>query len=302
MARLVGIGVLLWSVFASLSYSIANLPQPAGALATGHMVDSGEVAMPAANPVRAGTVSTGSVSAGTASSGLAMATGGVEDPPTAAGDFVAVDRPRPTATPGFVPGIYEVGDSPNPRVAAADKDISPNRPLLEENERLDSVLGPNYVATIQGEIIPGLYATEPGTEQCSYQLWRVMKNIRRAWVIGEDYLESGRLLVTIDGIEPDWFTSTMTCARWHEWSPRSDRAAPAANGDYGYGDLATGAWSVPEGCLWEKVVAFRGASLRDVVDSGHGPAPLKIDDAPVGVRVRGCSEPITLGFEPLSFP
>lgn len=205
--------------------------------------------------------------------------------------------PEPTGSPTlsrWLFGAYTVGESDDPREARFDRDLRPRRPLLVDDDRLESDLLPGYLRTIQGEIRPGLYATDFDTAGCSYELWRVMKRTRANRVIGEEYLADGRLLVTINGIEPDWFISTAPCGEWTEWRRRVDPTQPVDNGDYWVGDLAAGTWDVPDNCIWELVVGFRGANLADVLESGHGPDRLTIEDDTLGVRIRGCHHPLTL--------
>lgn len=261
MARLVGIMALFGLLSISVDYSLANEPQATD---------------------------------GPRSSSSRTATG---VSPTEALAFVApAPAPEPTRSAtraNWSFGVYTVGDSTDPKVARFDRDLTARTPLFVEDERLPDD-APTYLRSIQGEITPGLYATELNTEGCSYELWRVMKRTRENRVIGEDYLQSGRMLVSINGIEPDWFTSTAACGEWFEWRPRTDPGAPADNGDYWAGDLARGLWEVPSGCLWEKVAGFRGAALRDVVENGRGPQLLLVDEDTVGLRLRGCEEPITL--------
>lgn len=261
MARLIGIMVLFGLVSISVDYSLANAPQ----------ATDGD------------------------GSSASRTTTGVS--PTEALAFVAPapvpESERSVTVANWSFGVYSVGDSIDPRVARFDRDIKARTPLFEEDERLGDD-APDYLRTIQGEITPGLYATDFETEGCSYELWRVMKRTRENRVIGEDYLASGRMLVSINGIEPDWFSSTAACGEWFEWRPRTDPGAPADNGDYWAGDLARGFWEVPSGCLWEKVAGFRGAALHDVVENGRGPHRLLVDEDTVGLRLRGCKEPVTL--------
>jgi len=143
-------------------------------------------------------------------------------------------------------------------------------------------------------IRPGLYATRFGVENCEYELRRIM-NDNREHVIGHDQIQKGRLLVTINEIEPDSFVATRSCGEWSPWSPLAEPLTMAGNGDYWIGDLALGIWDVPTGCYWEKVVGFRGALLLDVEEAGTGPDPLTIDRFTLGVRVRTCGHsPMTL--------
>ena len=95
-------------------------------------------------------------------------------------------------------------------------------------------------------------------------------------------------MVTINTVEADIFRPLPQCGSWTPWSPLAEPLVTADNGDYGAGDLARGVWAVPEGCLWEKVVAFRGARLVDVVESARGEGELVIDRDLVGLRLRDC--------------
>ena len=205
----------------------------------------------------------------------------------------ATSSPGRSAVTSWTSGTYSIGDDPDPRIADRDRDIEPRENLFEEDERLASISVPDYMRTIHGELEPGLYLASGFTSECHYKLWRVMRKTRTAQVIGEENLSDGRLLVTIDGIEPDWFTASAGCGRWQRWTPRANPTAPIGNGDYGPGDLAPGRWKVPDGCRWEQVVAFRGASLRDVTASGQGPGVVDIDDSGLGLRLRSCQSPAT---------
>jgi hypothetical protein len=144
-----------------------------------------------------------------------------------------------------------------------------------------------------GVLRPGLYVTVERPEVCSYRLYRSDGGTAE-WVIGEDRIRSGRLLVSINAIEPDRFVAHPDCGIWEPWSPPAEPATVAGPGDYWLGDLARGTWSVPPGCVWEKVVGFRGAELADVVDSGTGPTALVVDDATLGVRIRSCRRALSL--------
>ncbi len=159
--------------------------------------------------------------------------------------------------------------------------------------RVEGVPGSEAPVVDRGEIEPGLYATAYDTAGCSYQLTRVMVD-RSVALIGEDSLAAGRMLVNINEIEPDWFTSSPGCGAWYRWTPLRVPLNRAANGDYWVGDLAKGVWQVPAGCRWEKVVSFRGAMLHDVTAYGKAPSPLVVDDETFGLRVRGCTSELTL--------
>ena len=110
----------------------------------------------------------------------------------------------------------------------------------------------------------------------------------RDHVIGHDRIESGRMIVSINEVEPDTFVATKSCGEWSPWSPLVEPLTVAGTGDYWIGDLAQGVWSVPSGCFWEKVVSFRGALLLDVEDTGAGPGELTVDQFTLGLRVRHC--------------
>ncbi|MEL7155553.1 MAG: hypothetical protein AAFN30_03030 [Actinomycetota bacterium] len=212
---------------------------------------------------------------------------------------LAFAAPRPHHFEGldvssWASGVYAVGDSPDPEVAAADRDVRPRGEVMAIDERLNGDVFAGYAGSRQGEIEPGLYSTDFDATDCGYELWHVARRSRTAERIGEEYLAEGRLLVTINGIEPDWFIADHNCGHWYRWQPRPEPTAPAATGDYWFEDLAPGRWLVPEGCLWEQTVAFRGALLRDVVASGQGPDLIEITEEPLGLRLRSCRSPITL--------
>lgn len=194
--------------------------------------------------------------------------------------------------------VYRVADLPDVR----DRDIEPDPPSYptETDLATDFSLAPTE------DIAPGLYTSAFDAEGCSYELRRVDRSGEER-LIGQERLSEGRLLVSINPIEPDVFSSVPQCRSWTPWSPLVAPLVRAGAGDYWIGDLARGTWSVPDGCLWEKVVAFRGARLADVADSGIGPEPLVVDEDTMGVRIRGCERPISLiagepgpgdGFEP----
>ncbi len=148
-------------------------------------------------------------------------------------------------------------------------------------------------------IQPGLYATAFGVEQCEYELRRIMDD-NRDHVIGHDMTHRGRMLVHINEYEPDTFVATESCGEWTPWSPLVEPLASADDGDYWIGDLRQGTWDVPVGCLWEKVISYRGARLEDVESSGVGPTPLQVDRFTLGVRIRHCGDSaITLTNAPL---
>jgi hypothetical protein len=271
MARLIGVGVFLWSLWASMSYAWGVAPQPAEP--DGVTSTATEIGHPLYGEASYGETAV------------------ADTPPT-----TLVFDPTPQSIPAdrvWTFGAYAIGDDPDPDVAARDRDITPREPLFEEDERLDSVTVPSYMHAVQGELEPGLYLANDISGECNYRLWRVMKKTRTAQIIGEENLSQGRLLVTIDGYEPDWFTASAGCGHWQQWAPRPDPTAPVGNGDYAAGDLAPGRWQVPEGCIWEQVVAFRGAALRDVAANGRGPAVVEVDRSGLGLRLRSCHSPAT---------
>ena len=269
MARLVAIGLLLWAVYTTVEFAIANAPTAAEAAI-------GREEAPSPLDAIAETVTEGPTTANLIPRG-----------------------------PSLAFGVYEVAESPDPKVAARDRDYRPRIKLFiekDDDERVDDDdddkndrdgNDEDEVHVVQGQIMPGLYATSFDTEDCSYELWRVMRD-RRSEIISEDYLASGRMLVTINGIEPDWFTSTEPCGEWYAWTPLPESLTEANNGDYWVGDLAHGVWDVPIPCRWEKVTGFRGANIHDVLDGARGPGTLTVDADTYGVRIRGCRHPMTL--------
>jgi hypothetical protein len=146
-----------------------------------------------------------------------------------------------------------------------------------------SLLGLAY----RGPLEPGIYASASDGTDCQYELRRTTRRVGER-VIGHDRLLEGRMLVTLNEVEPDTFVSTPGCGDWTPWSPPETALMNAGDGDYWLGDLAQGIWEVPDGCYWEKVVAFRGVDLADVIDNGTGPEELVVDEGTVGVRVRNC--------------
>lgn len=188
-----------------------------------------------------------------------------------------------TFTAGIRSGIYNVADLPS----SNDRDIKESTRDLDQSYPAETDLIPDFSLTGSGELTPGIYATAFGVQDCSFELRRIMKTKNEA-VIGGDRLDEGRMLVTINEIEPDSFSAVPQCGDWIPWSPLVEPLTKTGDGDYWIGDLKAGTWDVPVGCMWEKVVGFRGAKLWDVQDSGHGPEPLVVDDETVGIRVRGC--------------
>ena len=258
MPRLIGITVLLLSVLASLEYSFANAPQ-ARAEATATLSEE-------ASPVEA----------------LTEASAAAEEA-----------SPRRAAVTTWSPAVYTVGDTDEVRTYRSDRDVEPRGEVISDDVTFEESNIPSSAQRLGGELEPGLYATSFEAERCTYELWQVLRT-RRPAVIAEEYLARGRVLVSINEIEPDWFSSTRGCGEWRRWEPLEQPLTRADNGDYWIGDLAAGAWDVPAGCVWEKVVAFRGAELADVEESGGPGQPLVVDDDTLGVRVRGCRAPLTL--------
>lgn len=230
----------------------------------------------------------------------------IEAAEAAAREKVSADDPPPLTlafVEGYVSGRYTIEYAP------ITPELDPDDPDRTESSRANSNSDENDdtdVDTIMidaGDVVPGtmppgLYATAFGVEDCRYEIRRIISTSRSRTVterlIGEDYLPDGRMLVSFNEIEPDIFTARPTCGDWVPWSPVAEPLTVAADGDYWVGDLARGTWSVPDGCMWEKVVAFRGAELVDVEDSAIGPRPLIVDDETLGVRIRGCGVPMEL--------
>ncbi len=288
MARLIGVGVFLWSIYATMSFAWGLAPQPTDDLSDTSTITTIVTSFAdaeAASAAQAAAIVDELIEANEAAAAVPAELTFAEDPQAGS---ATVTR--------WLSGVYSIGDDPDPRIADRDRDIKPRQPLFVEDERLESLTVPAYMRSIQGQLEPGLYATTGETDECTYQLWRVMRKTRQGQIIGEENLSGGRLLVTIDGIEPDWFTASIGCGQWQRWTPRADPTAPITSGDYGPGDLAHGTWQIPQGCLWEQVVAFRGASLRDVNASGQGPAVVEIDDSGTGLRLRSCQGAAT--FDP----
>jgi hypothetical protein len=268
-ARPVGIVLLVGAALASIGWSLNNLPEPTVTLA---YADTGDPA--------------------------AQAEGLTPPAPLdvlADAGFEARDGQLVPQGPGRAPGIYRVGDSPDRDVR--DRDVKPRVPPYDDDQVfVEGNIAPVEQARPQGEIPPGLYATSFESSGCSYELTQVLKD-REVAVIGEDQITAGRVLVHLNEIEPDWFSSSQGCGLWYNWSPLPVALTQAGNGDYWVGDLARGVWRVPDGCRWEKVVSFRGAALDDVVSYGAGPTPLVVDFETYGVRVRGCTAPLILDVE-----
>lgn len=195
-----------------------------------------------------------------------------------------------TFSDGMRSGVYSVADLPTSR----DRDVEPADDPRLADYPIETDIVPDWSLVERGPLAPGIYATAFGVRDCSYEIRRVNPS-KVEVVIGEDRLGEGRMLVTINHIEPDVFTSMTQCGDWIQWSPLVEPLTTAGNGDYWIGDLEQGTWTVPADCIWEKVVGFRGAELADVQDSGFGPLPLVVDEETVGVRIRGCETSLTLG-------
>ena len=193
--------------------------------------------------------------------------------------------------PVWPTGILRVGPAEDPQVARRDRDIVPSEPVFEIDPRLLDLGLPELTRSEFDEIPPGLYASSPTAEGCSYELWQVQTD-RRGHLIGEEHLGRGPLLASINEFEPDWFVSSPQCGRWAPWVPRAVPLTEVSDGDYWIGDLAIGLWFVPDDCRWEEVVSFRGGQLVDVVASAVGPGVLIVDEETVGIRVRSCDRPI----------
>ncbi len=177
--------------------------------------------------------------------------------------------------PGVAPGSYVVLDAPG----SNDWDHG-----LRRGEDHD-------IPEPDGELMPGLYASSFTSTDCTYELYRVGDN-QRERMIGSDSLRAGRLLVTLNEIEPDRFASDGGCGEWIEWSPLVEPLREAPNGDYWVGDLANGIWDVPAGCHWEEVVGFRGSQVHDIMEAGIGPGTIQITNQSMGFRVRRCHQPL----------
>lgn len=181
-------------------------------------------------------------------------------------------------------GLYDVADLPDSR----DRDVTESTTGRDLSYPPETDLVPGASLAGPGLLTPGMYATAFDVTDCSFELRRIMSDKKEA-VIGKDRLSEGRMLVSINEIEPDTFSSVPNCGDWIPWTPLAQPLTVVGNGDYWIGDLAVGTWDAPTDCMWEKVVGFRGAKLWDVQSSGHGPEPLVVDDETLGVRIRGCS-------------
>jgi hypothetical protein len=165
---------------------------------------------------------------------------------------------------GYRSGLYTVEYAPLPS-PESDSDSSSDSSSDPDFDEVPAVV--NAADVVPGTMAPGLYATSFGVENCSYEIRRETTSRRfrpvTERVIGQDYLADGRLLVSFNDVEPDLFSARPGCGVWVPWSPVIEPLEEAVDGDYWVGDLAAGTWSVPDDCLWEKVVAFRGAALVD---------------------------------------
>jgi len=209
---------------------------------------------------------------------------------------------------------YSVNDSYEFEYLAEDEDNEPNDPDEQEDDyeeedyryldEYDLELSDEQAKqieqlayaeeskkTIKGSIDPGVYVTPFATKDCEYELWRIMENGEEQ-LIGSDAISEGRLIVNINGIEPDRFYSTEGCIEWSEWSQLEEPIKSISNGDYWTGDLQPGTWKLGIGCTWERVIDFRGALLTDSKDSGIYPGEIGIGKEDLGIRVRGCKSPI----------
>lgn len=182
-------------------------------------------------------------------------------------------------------GVYDISNVPG----SGDEDIrlsTRDKEHLESTRERTDLTPPGSLAAI-GRLSPGLYATDFDVTGCGYELRQILDDLEES-IIGEDRLANGRMLVSINEVEPDTFIANPACGDWIPWSPLAEPLTVAGNGDYWMGDLQFGQWEVPEGCIWEKVVGFRGGKLWDVQESGHGPEPLQVTRETLGVRIRGC--------------
>lgn len=152
---------------------------------------------------------------------------------------------------------------------------------------------------VSGTIPAGVYVTPVGVKDCEFELWRTMEDGSEQ-MIGSDYLKEGRMIVSINEVEPDRFYSSEGCGEWSPWSNFTEELLYTSNGDYWTGDLKKGVWKVGAGCVWERVRDFRGTALVDSVETGLGPDRVAIGEESLGLRVRGCLQP--LEFESSSVP
>ena len=146
------------------------------------------------------------------------------------------------------------------------------------------------LSEIGGSIDPGIYVTPVTATDCSFELTRIAED-GSVQVVGSDEITQGRLIVNINGVEPDFFYSTPGCGEWSEWSQLSEPLSAIDNGDYWIGDLVEGTWQTGDGCTWERVSDFRGAQLADIVESGNDQNNFAINESMTGVRIRNCINP-----------
>ena len=218
---------------------------------------------------------------------------------------VEIDPKYLAYVPSIEAGIsYRVKNSDHSELAVIDEDHE----LVNEeadDRGADDELSPEQQAErdaaaakaeLKGFVGPGIYVTDFGLDSCEYELWRVLED-NKEHLIGQDEIRSGRLIVNLNVVEPDRFYSSPECGDWSEWTPLAEPLETAGNGDYWIGDLKKGTWSVPRGCIWERVSDFRGANLLDVKQSGLGPTEIAIDDEELGLRVRGCRSDLTFVSE-----
>ena len=140
---------------------------------------------------------------------------------------------------------------------------------------------------------PGLYAMGFGVSDCSYEIRRVSPD-KVEKVIGVDRLSRGRMLVTLNEIEPDAFVSMPQCGQWASWSPLIEPLIVAGNGDYWIGDLAREAGRCRSAACGRRWWDSVGPSWPTWRNPQPGPRPLVVDADTLGVRVRNCEQPITL--------
>lgn len=225
--------------------------------------------------------------------------------PALSGDPVAGSGGLPAADPDEAPGDLAFRPSFASRLYQVSEEADGIDEVLAREAGDDTPFGgvliPQAGPASPAALGPGLYATSFDTVGCAYELRRADTKGDGDRVIGQDRLREGRVLVSLNGVEPDAFLPSTGCGRWSPWSPLALPLDSAWPGDYWIGDLAYGRWAVPDGCLLEEVVDFRGARLADVVWSGRGPLMLVIDEDTLGIRLRGCERPMVLveaGIDP----
>ncbi len=214
---------------------------------------------------------------------------------------------------GFAAGTHRIRPNDSLFQDESNEDTDTDTDTDEnQNEETDAVDLPEPSGPHSGGLDPGLYTTTFDAKDCSYRLVssgdvpfdylyepdpydpedyngrRVGRNDEITTTIGEDHLHGGRVLVSILGVESNTFTSSVGCGQWMPWTPVLEPLTTITDGDYWTSDLVRGEWSVPPGCLWEKVVAFRGGRLEDVVAGDRGPGSVMIDEGTTGLRIRQC--------------